>query len=155
MKVDDQTTEYPGTTGRPAESLDLDGYLYLGGVPRIMYNNLPEEVRIPSPWHPGGSSESLDMDGYIYVGGVPRIMYNNLPEHVRFPSPRHSRMPRREPGPGRVPLCGRSPPDHVQQSPRTGKVPFTPAHLVTPPRTWTWTGTSTWEESLISLQQSP
>ena len=44
VKVDDMTMEYPGSPGRPSSRLDLDGYLYVGGVPRIMYNNLPEQV---------------------------------------------------------------------------------------------------------------
>ena len=46
VKVDGLVTEYPGSTGRGDGRLDLDGYLYVGGVPRVMYRELPEQVHM-------------------------------------------------------------------------------------------------------------
>ena len=45
IMVDGKETPFP-SYGR-TDILDLDGYLYLGGVPRIMYRDLPDHVSNP------------------------------------------------------------------------------------------------------------
>lgn len=51
VSVDGQETEFPGGGGGRGDGrLDLDGLLYIGGVPRVMYRDLPEQVRTASFW---------------------------------------------------------------------------------------------------------
>ena len=73
---------HPSTPRCPAKRLDLDGYLYMGSVPCIMYNNLPEQVRIHSPWHLRAPCREAGPGRVPLYGRLLRIMYNNLPKQL-------------------------------------------------------------------------